>query len=141
MKYIIYISTASIYFEPETLEAMLLDFRKKNKASQITGMMLFNRGKFLQVLEGNDKEMDTLVKKIKKDKRHHSIIQLGSAPIQERIFKNWSMGFKIASDDEFKSVSGYVNPIDPEHILMNTHNGFHPAVSLLKNFAETISAY
>lgn len=139
MKYIIYISTASMYFREETLEEMLVHFRKNNETYQITGMMLFSEGIFLQVLEGEDKVIDALVKKIKKDKRHHSVIQLDTKTIETRIFPNWLMGFHVASTEEFKGVKGFANPADPNSFPAD-QQGLHPAMALLKSFAEGMKA-
>lgn len=136
MKYIIYISTASIYFKPETLETMLVKFRKNNEANHITGMMLFSEGTFLQVLEGNDVDIDTLIKKIEADRRHHSIIKLGSGKIEERIFPNWSMGFKVATAEEFKDLKGYIDPSSPDFFPATQSGDVHPAIAILKTFAE-----
>lgn len=136
MKYIVYLSTASMYFKKETLEKMLVNFRINNENNQITGMMLFSEGLFLQVLEGNDQDVDKLLKKIEKDKRHHSLVCLDSKPITQRIFADWSMGFSIAPADDFKAVKGFA---DPSAQLFHTANQEqHPAILLLKKFAQGI---
>lgn len=138
MKYIIYLSTASIYFKKETLETMLVNFRINNEANQITGMMLFSEGTFLQVLEGNDQDVGNLIKKIEKDKRHHSLVRLDSQQIQQRIFPDWSMGFSIASADEFNEVKGFAKLsagiFNPANIWSQ-----HPAIIILKRFAQRIN--
>ncbi|MGI4751236.1 MAG: BLUF domain-containing protein [Janthinobacterium lividum] len=138
MKYIIYISTASIYFDTSSLEKMLLQYRKNNEATQVTGMMLFSEGIFLQVLEGKQEDVDKLIKKILKDKRHHSIIQLGSALIEERIFKTWSMGFQQISKEEFKQATKFINLDVPETISAPTQDNRHPAVAILQDFAKNM---
>jgi hypothetical protein len=129
-----------MYFREETLEDMLIHFRKNNEAWQITGMMLFSEGTFLQVLKGEDKDIDALVKKIKKDQRHHSVIQLETKKIETRIFPKWSMGFKVASPEEFKEVKGFANPADPNSFPAGKGE-LHPAMNLLKSFAAGMTAY
>ncbi|MVN23070.1 BLUF domain-containing protein [Mucilaginibacter arboris] len=136
MKYIIYMSTASMYFQTGMLETMLIHFRKNNEANKITGMMLFGDGIFLQVLEGNDRDVDTLIKKIKKDNRHHSVIQLDCQTIEERIFPDWSMGFKVASAEDFTAIKGFADPASP-NFLPAQKGEQHPALSILKRFAES----
>lgn len=124
-----------MYFQPETLIDMLTSFRKNNLLNHITGMMLFSEGSFLQVLEGPDKELDALVKKIKKDSRHHSLVQIVSDTIQERIFSDWKMSFKINSPEAVKNLAGYVDPWDPD-FLAGLRSEQHPALSILKAFAQ-----
>lgn len=135
MKYIIYFSSASMYFQPEMLKEMLISFRKNNEANHITGLMLFSEGNFLQVLEGEDSDVDTLVKKIKKDRRHHSIVQIAEDAITERNFVTWSMSFKVVSTDAFKDIKGYINPWDPD-FFAKLPDDEHPAFSFLKTFAQ-----
>ncbi len=135
MKYIIYLSSASMYFQPETLKEMLTGFRINNEANHITGMMLFSDGNFLQVLEGEEKDIDVLIKKIKKDPRHHSLVQIADSVTQERIFSDWTMSFKVNSVEEFRDLKGYVNPWDPNFFDRLERDG-HPALAILKVFAE-----
>lgn len=125
-----------MYFQPETLKEMLVNFRENNEANQITGMMLFSDGSFLQVLEGEDNKVDALVKKIKKDKRHHSLVQIAEESITARSFGKWSMSFKVVSPEEFKDLRGYINPWDPEFLSELPADQQHPALAILKVFAQ-----
>lgn len=97
MKYLIYLSTSSIYFNPDTLEDMLTDFRERNAAEEITGVLLYNYGQFLQFIEGSDKAVNKLIKKIEKDKRHHSLVILETGQLTERVFPDWSMSYRDIS--------------------------------------------
>lgn len=126
-----------MYFQKETLKDMLVSFRKNNEANGITGMMLFSEGIFLQVLEGEDRKVNTLVRKIRKDARHHSVVQLDEKAITRRIFPNWSMGFKVASAEEFKDLKGYANPADTGFLPTNDGE-LHPALAILEKFAENM---
>lgn len=95
---------------------MLIRFRKNNETNHITGMMLFSEGYFLQVLEGEDGNIDTLIRKIKKDSHHHSLVQIAEESIMERSFGKWSMSFKAVTPETFKDLKGYINPWDPDFL-------------------------
>lgn len=125
-----------MYFQPEMLKEMLISFRKNNEANGVTGMMLFSDGSFLQVLEGENNIIDTLIKKIKKDSRHHSVVQIAEGSITERNFGKWSMSFKTVSPEEFKELKGYINPWDPNFLSEMPYNPQHPALDILKAFAQ-----
>lgn len=135
MKYFIYLSSASMYFQPETLKEMLIKFRQNNEANHITGMMLFSDGSFLQVLEGEGDQMDILIKKIKRDPRHHSLVQIAAGSVEERMFGKWSMSFKAVSPEMFKDLKGYINPWDPD-FLAGLPDAQHPILAILKTFAQ-----
>ncbi|RYE23739.1 MAG: BLUF domain-containing protein [Sphingobacteriaceae bacterium] len=124
-----------MYFQPETLKEMLVSFRQNNEINHITGMMLFSNGSFLQVLEGEDDKIDSLIKKIKKDNRHHSIVQLAEGSITERNFGKWSMSFKAISPEMLKNIEGYINPWDPDFVE-NLPSDEHPTLAILKVFAQ-----
>ncbi|RYY06218.1 MAG: BLUF domain-containing protein [Sphingobacteriaceae bacterium] len=113
LKYLIYLSTASIYFNPDTLEDMLTEFRALNAAEEITGVLLYNYGQFLQFIEGSNKAINKLIKKIEKDKRHHSLVILETGPLTERVFPDWSMSYR-----------------DISHVMINNNEGYADALTL-----------
>ncbi|NJL94752.1 MAG: BLUF domain-containing protein [Anaerolineae bacterium] len=57
-------------------------------------MLLYQNGYFMQVLEGEEADVDTLYAKISQDPRHHHVLLVTKEPITERSFGEWSMGFK-----------------------------------------------
>ena len=90
---VIYASAASQKLYTLELAKLLQDARKNNEALDITGMLLFHNGSFLQILEGEEDAVEALVAKIKKDPRHKSFNLLLKEEIEERSFENWSMGY------------------------------------------------
>ena len=73
---------------------------RNNTARTVTGMLLFARGKFLQVLEGERKDVHLTFERIKEDPRHDHVIILADRPILERNFSHWNMGFRHLKEDE-----------------------------------------
>ena len=70
---LIYVSTATKHFSLDELKMMLSEGRKRNLARDITGMIVFHEGKFLQILEGREEVVDALYEKICNDTRHEDI--------------------------------------------------------------------
>ncbi len=64
-----------------------------NSKNDITGMLLYSKGNFLQVLEGDKEAVDETYDRICRDTRHHNIIFLTEEDVAERNFSNWSMGY------------------------------------------------
>lgn len=65
---------------------------KANQGRGVTGLLLYNAGHFLQVLEGEREAVDLLFQKIRIDMRHEEITRLAYYPIKERVFERWNMG-------------------------------------------------
>ena len=56
-------------------------------------MLLYHEGSFLQALEGEPSNLETLYAKIAKDKRHHRMVALLRREVDARHFDQWQMGF------------------------------------------------
>jgi hypothetical protein len=113
MHYMIYVSSAMKPMDAAALESLLSWSREKNMEKGLTGMLLYrystdaNRGYFIQMLEGDEREVCALYDKIKRDKRHHTILTLGEGEIKERMFNDWAMGFKNVDDALFAGLPGH----------------------------------
>ena len=66
--------------------------RSANREHDVSGMMLYIGGSFLQLLEGEPANVDAVGKKIFHDKRAMRLIL--REPIEEREFPDWTMGFE-----------------------------------------------
>ncbi len=73
---------------------------RHNKENDITGMLLYAGGNFLQVLEGESDCITETFQRISIDPRHHNIIEIINNPIPEREFSQWSMGFHQLTQEQ-----------------------------------------
>ena len=101
-----YVSRSSEPMPSEQLLALLLQCRKNNAAKAVTGMLLYENGTFLQVIEGEDDVIDDLVAQILNDPRHAQVQMLSRKPISSRQYADWSMGFEQVTDARLKGVDG-----------------------------------
>ena len=102
--------------EPELLD-LLRQSRDRNKEFNISGILLYVEGKFMQVLEGRKAFVHTIYDSILNDKRHSRVTMVLEGDSPKRIFKGWSMGFKKLSDNDFVNGSGFTD-ID---VFFNEH--------------------
>jgi Sensors of blue-light using FAD len=107
MYHLVYVSYATAPFSETELVDMLQKFRINNKAKDITGMLLYLQERFIQVLEGDPTVVKRLYNKIEKDPRHKKVSIVLEGDSTERIFKNWSMGFKNLSLADYNELSGF----------------------------------
>ena len=90
---IVYTSTAAIDLSREDLAHLLKRSTERNLEEEITGILVFCEGKFIQYIEGPSEPLFRLYSLICTDTRHHDVIQLVNEPIAERYFLGWSMGY------------------------------------------------
>jgi len=64
-----------------------------NSQAGITGCLVYDRGYFLQLLEGEEEAVNQLYKKIKKDARHSQTEILSTGYAEKKIFESWKMGY------------------------------------------------
>jgi hypothetical protein len=102
-----YISTASKLFESAELRDMLKESNRRNKEADITGMLLYKDGQFMQVLEGEAEAVTATFSRISKDPRHHGIMVLVKGAVQERRFPQWSMAFRDLNLPDHQDVPGF----------------------------------
>jgi len=91
---VVYVSSAVLLMSPTDLLDLLRNSRERNHVAQITGMLLYRDGNFMQVLEGEERVVDALQERIRRDPRHRGMICLLRQRLAERAFGDWSMGFR-----------------------------------------------
>lgn len=113
---LIYISAVTQDFTEQLVHELLEISRKNNKIYGITGLLLLNTYQFLQYLEGDEKNVKQLMKNILNDSRHTNVIIIKEEKIKQRLFANWSMGYKNIrnlSKNQLKEIKHYdLNNID-----------------------------
>lgn len=89
-----YVSTATEPFDDARLAELLSFSRSSNHAHDLTGMLLYRRGRFFQVLEGPEDAVDELMRKIRRDSRHDGVRVLLRESLDDRRFDEWTMGYE-----------------------------------------------
>jgi len=107
MYMIVYVSSAVGLFSDHELEELLQKARANNRSLDITGMLLYKDGNFMQLLEGPKEAVESLVEKIKCDPRHRGFQALLRQETEGREFKDWEMGFKKLDAEEAARLPGY----------------------------------
>jgi hypothetical protein len=95
---IIYASSATGALPETELAKILSVARATNAARGVSGMLLYEAGSFLQILEGEQAAVEQLYEHISKDKRHGQVVVLHRGEIAAPVFAEWSMGLLAMSD-------------------------------------------
>jgi hypothetical protein len=134
MLQMIYTSEAKKKFSPGELQALMLTARHNNDRSGITGMLLYEDGTFLQVLEGENEVVETTYQRIAADKRHDKIMLIARFEIDHRSFHDWEMGFFDASGGKLLQLPGYSNFLNKKTVELETLEDGDKAREVLLNF-------
>lgn len=142
MHYVIYVSQATRPLNDPALEALLLKSREWNSSQGLTGLLIYrysldaDKGYFIQMLEGGEREVHTLYDKIRHDKRHHTVLTLGEGEIESRMFSDWAMGFKNVDDALFDGLPGHARIGEASFDATAFQHSNVEALKLLKFFHE-----
>jgi len=111
---LVYISTAIEEFDHHSLQPLVELASAKNREHNITGMLCYRGGSFLQVLEGPREAVERLFDNISADERHTMIQTILVEPIDDRLFEAWNMGLCnfdspfTADHAEFRTIAGFL---------------------------------
>ena len=86
-----YVSEATPLMKPEDLQAIAEVSGPRNASADITGILVMDAGRILQVLEGRRNAVVNLFEKISGDPRHQKIRKVAGAEQEARLLNNWSM--------------------------------------------------
>ena len=109
MFHVVYVSSSTQTFAQSDLQTLLQKARDKNTQLDLTGMLLYKDGNFMQVLEGKEEVVTELVEIIKRDTRHKGVLELLRGTSEQRMFPNWSMGYRDLANKEVVKTLGYSN--------------------------------
>lgn len=134
MQYLIYVSAASKLLSNSEIKKILQISRENNLRDNITGMLLYSEGTFMQVLEGEEETLTATFQRIENDPRHTGVVTLDTADVIGRLFPGQPLGFKTANAKQLN----YFSDFSPKsNDFLRSENNFHPAVKLLKDFVES----
>lgn len=104
---LLYVSSAVKPFTRQQLLQLLEHSRANNAQLNVTGMLLYKNGNFMQALEGEEAAVRSVHKKIGADTRHRGMLVLLQRHQHARDFSGWSMGFRDLNSEQARPTGGY----------------------------------
>jgi hypothetical protein len=106
LKTLTYTSRARLDLGDDDLNAIHQTARHLNALDGITGLLLFDGTRFLQIIEGDEGAIDNLVERLREDPRHSAFEIRDERFVEQRSFADWSMellrvsaGYKAARNE------------------------------------------
>jgi len=121
-----YISKAAREFDDATLGKLMRHSRRKNAQRDITGLLVMQPPRFIQVLEGAPEAVHPLVDVIERDTRHTDFEVISERAIRDREFGCWRMGCQVVAadaplpelDDRVKAILRDSNPTGSDALTL-----------------------
>ncbi len=108
--------------------------KRNNYKNNISGILIYHKGNYLQVLEGHENDVDKTFDRITKDERHKNIIKVININVEQRIFEDYSFGFTVVkSSSEFDELTEYLSWLkNADHKITNK------LITMVENFIRTV---
>jgi hypothetical protein len=125
MHLIIY--TSEYVGRAEDIDDVLADIVRLSKINNsehdITGLLFYHNGRFIQVLEGDKDSLEGLMSILEKDDRHQNIQRIVDQTIKKRAFKEWSMDSLNLSEDSTFDADELIRIRDAykKHLLVDSY--------------------
>jgi len=78
-------------FDDAMLGGILVQARRNNARDGLTGALIVRGDIYLQLLEGPAAAVSAAFDRIAADNRHLAVSQIGFAPVENRMFPDWTM--------------------------------------------------
>lgn len=136
---VIYSSRATDPMGSSELEEILEDARKGNEARDVTGVLLYTDGVFLQILEGERNTVQSLLSSIRADERHGDMKVFYESEVPTRAFSDWRMAYLSPDLGEMARWAGLDATESIEQLLDHVHGDAGRVPSILVSILEAIA--
>lgn len=138
MYFILYSSRCIVEPSAAFFFGLLQQCHRNNAAHNITGLLFFRNGQFLQLIEGEKQEVDALYQIISRDNRHEQVQILEEGNQEGRNFPDWAMGFKGSFPPSENELPPHIDLNKNQLIFEPDRYNPHPALKHLKAFYSLI---
>ena len=136
----IYSSQAVTPMASADLAHILADARAGNEARDVTGVLIYADGVFVQVLEGERDTLEALIASIRADSRHHSMKVFRDEAVDRRAFHEWRMAYLAPDVNEMARWVGLPGSDTIDGVLQELHREPGQVPRILLHIVEAIAA-
>lgn len=134
--HLVYVSKAAEPMREDELAALLEQSRERNARNGITGMLLFKDRRFIQLLEGQEEDVQKIFESIRRDERHYAVEVLWSRYAQYRDFPDWTMGFQNIDEMDPATLKGFTPFLDRDFRYENFLENSTDVHAMLRAFRD-----
>ena len=101
---VLYVSTLAPDQPLQVVAEIAAHARPANASMDITGLLIFDGQRFCQQLEGTQKQVLSLVERIRLDPRHTDVNVVHHGPLAVRRFKQFDLGYASVDGEDALAV-------------------------------------
>lgn len=116
---LVYVSLAAAEMDTPELVALLNEAQASNRRQNITGLLVYHRREFMQILEGEQDTVQAVYARIALDDRHQQLHLMYEGPIAQRAFTDWSMAFLAPPRETVESCAEQARFLQSRHALLS----------------------
>lgn len=113
LKTVAYTSRARLDLGEDDLRQIHEKARHLNALDGISGLLVFDGARFLQIIEGSEEAIDNLVERLRHDPRHSAFEIRDERLVNSRSFPDWSMELVRVSAGYLKGRSEIASLLPP----------------------------
>ena len=132
---LVYASAAAREFKPAELHELLTLARQRNAAINVTGLLLYHRQSFFQILEGEANDVMAVYARIERDQRHHRVLLLSRSETDTRNFGAWRMGF-VDADRNVEKLPGFLKFLKAKSTFLDLQGDSKAVAQLIDGFLD-----
>ncbi|MFX4228526.1 MAG: BLUF domain-containing protein [Porticoccaceae bacterium] len=136
IRQVIYRSKKASGFPESEIQSMFQNFKTPNTTYEITGILFYIDGNFIQCLEGSEANIEQLLSNIIHDPRNTALTILSDSMVKGRRFPTWWMGFRNMSANELMQQKGFVD-ISRKETLEGLLSHYKEMLNLMIDFYDS----
>jgi hypothetical protein len=106
---VVYHSVATGDLSEEAIFDLVKKAQESNKQKNITGCLLYHKGEFIQALEGNETDVNLLLKKIENDPRNKEMYIIFKNECAKRSYSAWNMAYSALTNGDLKKLESVID--------------------------------
>ncbi len=131
---LLYTSTAEHALAQSELDSILESAQRNNAKVDVTGFLIFDGKSFIQLLEGDECNVQAVYKKILDDPRHSQVEPLLQDTKPTRSLSNWAMAYTQLDNDGRRQSGGSMDPSNARELAAMLKQNATPMRLIIAEF-------
>ena len=136
---LMYSSIADPKLKRDDIDLLVNAARRRNAEQGITGLLVYQQGCFLQILEGDRKKLSHLFEqKLLRDPRHSAVRLFHDEALSERQFRFWHLAFSDLGEQTTRISLPYRERLKSERGLYELNTNTAMALALVRQIHRRV---
>jgi len=135
---LLYTSKARPNLAKSELDAILVSAQRNNAKIGVTGFLLFDGVNFVQLLEGAERDVQQIYRRVCSDDRHSNVEALLQENKPHRSLSNWAMAYSHIDAEGPREFGGSMNGSDAQELIALLKHNPTPMRLIISDFLSDV---